>query len=296
MNKKKVTIVSMLGFVLATSIFANAQENNQKSDNKAPKEEDVRLSYEAFKKDQDNLIKEQKQISFEVMIAEEMKRIDEEKRLAEEKKARELALVKEQERKAKVEQERKAKVEQERKAKAEQERLAKMEQERLAKKKAQQQVKSASVKSVKKTKSNTTSKNGSFFVEGIGMPYEHQAYLYEMTQKRGLDYLQTLAFIGVEITYRANAQGGSNYGYFQINKINHARLSQSLGTNNAPFDPYTNINWGTYMIADLHSKYGDWHSILSAYNKGEAGFRKTGHATDYVRKYDKILANLQAKK
>lgn len=281
MSKKKTMIASMVGFVLATTIIANAQGNENASNIKEEKEEKVLVSNQQFEADQDLFLMEQKKIAMEAKKVEIQRQLAEEKRIADEKKELELKLKKE-----KAEKEKALKIEEERKAKE--------ARDLLEKKKAQKnQVKSVSNKKTGKT---AQVEKGSFFVEGIGMSYEHQAYLYKMTQERGLEYLETLAFIGVESTYRANAQGGSNYGYFQINKINHARLSQALGTNNNPFDPYVNINWGTFMIADLHSKYGDWHSILSAYNKGEAGFRKTGHATNYIHKYDKILASLKAKK
>lgn len=125
------------------------------------------------------------------------------------------------------------------------------------------------------------------------MPYEHQEYLYKMTQQRGLDYKETLAFVGHESTYNPSAKGGQNYGYFQINSINHQGLSQTLGTKNAPFDPYVNINWGTYMIADLYKKYGNKEAVLSAYSRGESGYAKSGKNIPYIQKHNQVLSTLK---
>lgn len=140
------------------------------------------------------------------------------------------------------------------------------------------------------------SSDDNFYKKGISMPYEHQKYLYDLTKKRGLDYFETLAVIGHESTYRANAKGGSNYGYFQINSVNHSSLAKKLGTKVAPFDPYVNINWGTSMLSDLKQKYGSKDALLSAYNKGEGGYKKYGKATAYINKHNQVLAQIKATK
>lgn len=126
------------------------------------------------------------------------------------------------------------------------------------------------------------------------MPYEHQKYLYEMSKKRGLDYKETLAFIGHESEFNPNAKGANNYGYFQISSVNHNQLANALGTKLAPFDPYVNINWGTYMLSELYKKYGNKDAVLSAYNKGEGGYAKTGKAVAYIQKHNQVLARINA--
>lgn len=137
------------------------------------------------------------------------------------------------------------------------------------------------------------SQNESFYIKSLPMPYEHQKYLYEMTKKRGLDYKETLAFIGHESEFNPNAQGANNYGYFQISSVNHSSLASKLGTKVTPFDPYVNINWGTYMISELYKKYGNKDAVLSAYNKGEGGYAKTGKATAYIQKHNQVLNKIQ---
>jgi soluble lytic murein transglycosylase-like protein len=136
----------------------------------------------------------------------------------------------------------------------------------------------------------------SFYIKSLPMPYEQQKYLYDMAKKRGLDYKETLAFIGHESEFNSHAKGGSNYGYFQINSVNHSHLSRTLGTKVAPFDPYVNINWGTYMLSELYKKYHNKNAVLSAYNKGEGGYAKTGLATAYIQKHNQVLAQINSMK
>lgn len=136
--------------------------------------------------------------------------------------------------------------------------------------------------------------NGFVYIEKIAMPYEHQKYLYEMSQKRGLSYIEMLAIVYQESSFNSQAVSENNYGYFQINRVNHETLSQTLNTPNNPLDPYVNINWGTYMLADLYKKYGDKEAVLSAYSKGENGYRKTGKNEKYIQKHHESLNFIQS--
>jgi soluble lytic murein transglycosylase-like protein len=139
------------------------------------------------------------------------------------------------------------------------------------------------------------------YVREIPMPYKEQEYLYKKVRERGLDYEETLATILHESSFRSNVVAGRNYGYFQINKVNHASLAKTLRTANKPLDPYVNINWGTYMLSNLYKKYQKQglkgralkDAVLSAYNKGESGYKQTGKATKYIQKHDQALAYIQ---
>lgn len=134
----------------------------------------------------------------------------------------------------------------------------------------------------------------------IRLSYENQKYLYDLTQQRGLDYKETLAVIMIESSFRSNAVSGNNYGYFQINKVNHASLAKTLKTKNTPLDPKTNLNWGTYMLSNIEMKYRNQgltgkelrESVLSEYNRGANGFKKYGKSTKYIQKYYKALEEI----
>lgn len=140
------------------------------------------------------------------------------------------------------------------------------------------------------------------YSEKLPLPYEHQEYLYNLCVQYGLDYEKTLAVMEHESKFNPNAIGAtSDFGYFQINSINHQWLSEKLGTANAPLDPYVNMQWGTFFLADLYEYWegqgltGDAldEAVLSSYNKGKAGFRRTGKATNYIAKVKESYALIQ---
>lgn len=161
--------------------------------------------------------------------------------------------------------------------------------------------------SVKASNTKTTSKLSSQSTEdefqynpNIRLSYKNQKYLYDLTQQRGLDYKETLAVIMIESSFRSNAVSGNNYGYFQINKVNHASLAKTLKTKNTPLDPKTNLNWGTYMLSNIEKKYRNQgltgkelrESVLSEYNRGANGFKKYGKPTKYIQNYYKALEEI----
>ena len=161
--------------------------------------------------------------------------------------------------------------------------------------------------------SKTKSESESFYIKSIKMPKEHQKYLYNLCKKRGLDYLKVLAIISLESNFNSKLVNNSgDYGYMQINKVNHKYLSETLGTENAPLDPYVNLNWGTYMLSNLYKQWraekiddtvkkGEIFStldkyVISSYNKGVAGFKKGGMASRYIglarRRYMQIVNSI----
>ncbi|PLS18846.1 hypothetical protein CVD28_00145 [Bacillus sp. M6-12] len=150
----------------------------------------------------------------------------------------------------------------------------------------------------------TTPSKPSVYNENIPMPKEHQEYLYELCEERGLDYHKTLAVIQHESKFNPNALNETNdYGYFQVNAVNHADLAKKLHTDNSAFNPYINMNWGTYMLADLYSYWGEKgftgstldEVVWSSYNKGITGFKENGHATAYVYKMKASIQEIDEK-
>lgn len=140
---------------------------------------------------------------------------------------------------------------------------------------------------------NNQLKREDLISKNIPMDIKYQVHLYNLTKDRNLDYVKTLAIIKHESSFNPNAiGGGNNYGYMQINRVNHANLSKILKTANAPLNPYINLNWGTYMLEKLYRKFeaqgltGDKldRAVWSAYNKGEGGYKRTGEATKYIQK------------
>lgn len=136
----------------------------------------------------------------------------------------------------------------------------------------------------------------------IPLSKELQQYLYDLCCERELDYKTVLAIIMHESNFNPDALGGgSNYGLFQINTCNHKTLSAALDTENKPFDPRTNINWGTYLLSRLYDKYSQYYqedeltrAVLSAYNKGEGGFEKNGFAVRYLEDHERALERVNS--
>lgn len=137
--------------------------------------------------------------------------------------------------------------------------------------------------------------------ENIPMAKELQEYLYDLCQDRNLDYTKVLAIIKHESVFDCSHISETNdYGYFQINTINHSDLSNKLNTANNPLDPYINLNWGTYMLSNIYSYWeGKGYTGVeldkmtwSEYNKGHTGVIETGLAYDYVSKVSTALEEL----
>lgn len=141
-----------------------------------------------------------------------------------------------------------------------------------------------------------------YYNPNINMPIEHQEYLYGKVVERNLDYNKVIALIETESGFDSEVISSTeDYGYFQINRINHETLAGELNTLNEPLDPYVNIEWGTYMLADLYEYWEEKgiegesldHYVWSSYNKGITGFIKNGAAKWYISKIEKHLANQQ---
>lgn len=128
------------------------------------------------------------------------------------------------------------------------------------------------------------------------MPLEHLLYLEKLCNERNLDFELAIAVIKTESDFNHSIISNKDYGYFQINLVNHEELSKKLNTSIEPLNPYVNINWGTYMLSDILSR---WEKIdglsssevercaLSEYNKGYTGFMKHGEATGYISRIQK---------
>ena len=138
----------------------------------------------------------------------------------------------------------------------------------------------------------------------IPMPKEHQEYLYKLCQEYGLEYKKTLAVIQHESVFDPNATNATNdFGYFQINQVNHATLSEKLQTENNPFNPYVNMQWGTHMLSDLYTYWSSkgYHgqglddAVWSSYNRGKTGFLENGHAVAYINKMKASIETINSK-
>ena len=115
---------------------------------------------------------------------------------------------------------------------------------------------------------------GFFYLEEVPLSYNLQQYIYERSARLGLEYELVLALIWRESTFRVeavtlNRNGTRDNGLMQINDVNRHWLRDQHGIHDL-LDPHQNIDAGTYMIADLLSRYGENYALM-AYQYGEGG-------------------------
>jgi len=102
-----------------------------------------------------------------------------------------------------------------------------------------------------------------------------QSYIWSLCCLYGIEdnYELIYAVMQKESQFDAAAISSTNdYGLMQINVVNHASLSSTLGIVDF-LDPYENVHAGIHMISTLLHKY-DMHRALMSYNMGENGATK----------------------
>jgi soluble lytic murein transglycosylase-like protein len=147
------------------------------------------------------------------------------------------------------------------------------------------------------------------YIKNINMPKEHQDFLYDQCKKYNLDFHKVMALISLESSFNKDIISETNdYGYMQINLVNHDWLSETTETKNNPLDPYINIKWGTYLLNELYRMWGEKEIdssikegeifskldeyVMSSYNKGVNGFKNTGLAEQYIEVAKKRYKNI----
>ncbi|WPS85630.1 transglycosylase SLT domain-containing protein (plasmid) [Brevibacillus halotolerans] len=145
--------------------------------------------------------------------------------------------------------------------------------------------------------------SGFIYNNNIPMPKKHQEYLYKLCQERGLNYKKALAVIKHESDFDPNEISETDdYGYFQVNIINHEDLASQLHTPNIPLDPIINLNWGTSRLSFLYSYWKERGVsaedldtyVWSSYNRGIKGFKDNGVAVKYVKNIRSAMDEIQA--
>lgn len=119
-----------------------------------------------------------------------------------------------------------------------------------------------------------------------GMPEEQQEFVFYLCSGYNLDFTLVMALIQHESNFNPDIVSSTNdYGYMQINLVNHQWLTETLGINDY-LDPYQNIRAGVFIIRKLFERYQDTDMVLMAYNMGEAGasrlWEKGVFSTDYT--------------
>lgn len=120
------------------------------------------------------------------------------------------------------------------------------------------------------------------------MPEEQQEFTYYLCTGYNIDFTLVMALIQNESSFDPAVISKTNdYGYMQINQINHQWLTDTLGVTDFT-DPYQNIRAGVFVLRKLFERYQDTNMVLMAYNMGEDGaarlWEKGVYSTDYTEK------------
>ncbi len=72
-----------------------------------------------------------------------------------------------------------------------------------------------------------------------------------------------------------NSDHSYDWGLMQLNDATWPWLARRTNLAEAdPMNPIHNVQMGTWLLGYLHRKYGDWHHVLTAYNRGEGGLQR----------------------
>lgn len=118
-----------------------------------------------------------------------------------------------------------------------------------------------------------------------------QEYTYYLCKAYYIDFDFVMALMYTESSFNADIVSGTNdYGLMQINKCNHAELTDKLGITDFT-EPYQNIRAGVYILRRLFEKYDDAAKVCMAYNMGEYGASVLWEQGVYETAYsNKVLA------
>lgn len=127
----------------------------------------------------------------------------------------------------------------------------------------------------------------------VPLSYEIQDYIREKCEEYDVPMELVIAMIEHESSFRADVISKTNdYGYMQINTINHEWLSETLGVSNF-LDPYENILCGIYIISGhLEKTDGNIELALMRYNCGATGARRLWEQGIYSTSYSRSIMTL----
>lgn len=131
-----------------------------------------------------------------------------------------------------------------------------------------------------------------YYKDNVPMAEDWQYYLKRMCDKYNVPFNTALSIIRAESYYDAglihtNDNGTQDWGLMQINDCNKQELDEEFGEGLDWLNPYDNIQAGVFMLGELYKKYNDEHTILMAYNFGEAGMRKAKANGNYSSVYSR---------
>lgn len=126
-----------------------------------------------------------------------------------------------------------------------------------------------------------------------GMPEEQQEFVFYLCSGYNLDFTLVMALIQHESSFDPNVISSTNdYGYMQINAINHDWLTKTLAVTDYT-DPYQNIRAGVFVLRKLFERYQDTNMVLMAYNMGENGASRLWEKGIFETDYTESILTIQ---
>ena len=121
----------------------------------------------------------------------------------------------------------------------------------------------------------------------ISLSEDLQELVYSECTKRGVD-----PYLAVAVMLQENRgfdpsiiSGTSDYGLFQINKVNHKRMAD-LGYTDM-LDAEDNIKAGVYILAECLASSDSYHEALMCYNMGRTGCNRVMAKGIYETNYSR---------
>lgn len=125
------------------------------------------------------------------------------------------------------------------------------------------------------------------------MPEEQQEFTYYLCKGYNVDFSLVMGLIQTESGFDPSIVSTTHdYGYMQINRINHQWLRDVLGVTDFT-DPYENVRAGVFVLRKLFERYQDTNMVLMAYNMGEDAAARLWEKGVYSTNYTEKVLNSQ---
>lgn len=128
------------------------------------------------------------------------------------------------------------------------------------------------------------------FYFNVPLDPDLQDYIFSLSEIYEISPALIVAVIEVESDFVPDVISSTgDYGLMQINKINHATLSEQFGITDF-LDPYQNVHAGIAILKRcLLDNDGDLHAALMQYNLGREGMLKKHSENIYETTYSRSV-------
>lgn len=129
----------------------------------------------------------------------------------------------------------------------------------------------------------------------VPMDEDLQEFVFYLSAGYDIDFTFVMALIQQESSFQPETVSATNdYGLMQINKCNHAYITEQLGITDF-LDPYDNVRAGLFILRKLFEKYETPEKVLMAYNMGETGASRLWEQGVFEINYSKSVLQIQQK-